>query len=108
MNDLVKAYYDHLRNNRIHDNLGIAIANGVWPFKVGPSEAYVHEDFERGRTLRVIVKGLPDHDFVMSLDLISLTREPDGGLSKIYERVFKHYRYRPALPVDDHIVLGEE
>jgi hypothetical protein len=108
MNDLVRAYYQHMRDKDSFENLGRAVVEGIWPFEPGKIDAYIHEDWGSGRTLRVYVENLPNHDFVMSLDLISLVQEPDGGLFKIYQRVFKHYRYRPALPVDDHIVLGEE
>jgi hypothetical protein len=90
------------------DILGTTVVEAISPFKPGRIVSYIHEDWGEGRTLRIEVGCLPNHDFVMSLDLISLTREPDGGLNKIYQRVFHHYRYRPSLPVDDHIVLGEE
>jgi hypothetical protein len=29
-------------------------------------------------------------------------------IKKMGEEAFKFYRYRPALPVDEHIILGEE
>lgn len=105
---LAGAFYNYTQDRQTFENLGIAVVEGVWPFKPGQIDAYIHEDWGSGRTLRVYVENLPNHDFVMSLDLISLTREPDGGLLKIYQRVFHHYRYRPSLPVGDHIVLGEE
>jgi hypothetical protein len=97
-----------LRGFDREDVLGRTVVEAIAPFKPGQIISYIHEDWGEGRTLRVTVEALPNHDFVMSMDLISLTREPDGGLNKIYKRLFKHYRYRPALPVDDHIVLGEE
>lgn len=108
MNDLVRSWYDHVSSERNFDNLGLAVLEGLKPFKPGKLEAYIHEDWGSGRTLRVCVDNLPNSDFVMSLDLISLTQAPDGGLFQIYQRVFKHYRYRPALPIDDHIILGED
>jgi hypothetical protein len=106
--DLRTALRDHMQNRATFENLGIAVQKGMWPFDPGKIDAYIHEDWASGRTLRVYVERLPQHDFVMSLDLISLVQQPDGGLSKIYHRIFNHYRYRPSLPVDDHIVLGEE
>lgn len=90
------------------DNLGIVVANAIFPFDPGRITTYVHEDWGSGKTLRVEVEAVKNHDFVMSLDLLSIVRAPDGGLNEIYQRVFKHYRYRPSLPVDDHIVLGTE
>jgi hypothetical protein len=109
MNDLVRGYYDSMRDNSIMKNLGEAIDIAIAPFKPGRIEAYVSEDFkEFGRSLQVTVESLPDHDFKMPLDIPSMVGEPDGGLQIIYQKVFHHYRYRPSLPVDDHIVLGEE
>lgn len=99
---------DWLHEKQSFENLGIAVAEGLWPFKPGKIDAFINEDWGTGRTLRVYVEAVRTHDFVMSLDLLSLTRESDGGLLKIYQRVFHHYRYRPSLPVDDHIVLGED
>ena len=101
LNDLWRGYAET-------DRLGATVVQAIFPFTPGRIVSYIHEDWGQGRTLRVEVENLPNHDFVMSLDLISITREPDGGLSKIYERLFKHYRYRPSLPVDDHIVLGTD
>ncbi len=108
MSALARAFVEQYPERSIMPNLGAAIDVAIFPFKSGKVTAYLSDDWvERGRTLIVEVENIPNYRFVMSLDLISLTHEPDGGLTKIYERVFKHYRYRPTIPPDDHIVLGD-
>ncbi len=108
MSALARAFVEQYPELSIMPNLGAAIDAAIFPFKSGKVIAYLSDNWvDRGRTLVVEVEKVPNYHFVMSLDLISLTREPDGGLSKIYERVFKHYRYRPTTPPDDHIVLGD-
>lgn len=49
---------------------------------------------------------LPEYSFSVKEDIIY--KDPEKIALDMAEEAFKFYRYRPALPVEDHIILGEE
>lgn len=86
-----------------------SIALGLAPWNPGKITSY----YEPGPTLNRFgptlifeIELLPTLKFVAYPD--TLRDDPDTMAFKIAQEAFKFYRYRPAVPVDDHIVLGEE
>ena len=84
-----------------------AIEAGLWPWRPGKITAYTEQNFIRyGPTLTFEVELLRNLPFVAYPDL--LRDDPDTAALKVADEAFHFYRNRPALPVDDHIVLGED
>jgi len=84
-----------------------SIALGMAPWNPGKITAWIDEAYSvQRRKLTFEIELLPNLKFVSYPDY--LRYDLDTMAFKIAEEAFKFYRYRPALPVDDHIVLGED
>jgi len=86
-----------------------SIALGMAPWNPGKITAF----YDPGPTLSHFgpkltfeIELLPKLVFITYPD--NLRDDPDAMAFKIAEEAFKFYRNRPALPVDDHVVLGED
>lgn len=93
--------------------LGAIIGQAVWPFKLGRATVWIDdgEFWARERTVKIDVERLPTHRFLFKFDERALSQayEPhDFLMESMREPLFNHFRYRPCLPVEDHIVLGED
>jgi hypothetical protein len=93
-----------------------AIEQGLAPFRTGKIVAYVsswggvaYVSSWGGWEPTVIfeVDKLPYMPFKFSIDRLDAMDDRQIYLEAA-EAAFKFYRYRPALPVDEHIILGEE
>lgn len=95
---------------RIH-NFGIIakrIGFALEPWKPGRITMYVNDQFRfTNDVVEVVVEVelLPDLPCVTYPQLLS---SEDEQVWLMADQAFKHFRYRPSLPVDDHIVLGED
>lgn len=82
----------------------------IFPFQPGRVVAFVSEnDFTSyGRTIQVTVENLRNHPYKHKVDDRVLVASPGIFSAMFYECLYLYYRNRPATPVDDHIVLGED
>lgn len=92
-----------VQTDREMKNLVAVVRLAISPFEPGDVLAFVNEN----RTVQVVVSNMPSCRFSTSLDSIEMGRAA-SVLEVIYEKVFQYFRHRPSLPVDDHIILGEE
>jgi hypothetical protein len=86
-----------------------SIALGLAPWNPGKITAFYDPGPSLSRfgpQVTFEVELLPNLPFVTYPD--ALRNDPDAMAFKMAEEAFQFYRNRPALPVDDHIVLGEE
>lgn len=99
------------RDTDVIDSLRRVIKHAVGLFHLGPYTFYLEEDLGRGRKLTVEAPGLPDYPFKYVLNTYELGRalDPHAYLYEtLREPLFNHFRYRPGIEPDDHIILGEE
>ena len=89
------------------------VAKGMAPFKTGVISMAIESEpdfLSRVRTLWVEVETLKRHPFRHKFDewMMLQAYYPDRDLlDAVSQPLFDHFRYRPAVPVDDHIILGE-
>lgn len=90
-------------------NPGVVIADAVskalWPWTPKKIDLAVVMDMQYDKLL-VEPWGFPMFAYPMD-PFYRMRLDPDEMAHKAAQAAFKFYRYRPALPVDDHIVLGE-
>jgi hypothetical protein len=85
------------------------VEDAIFPFRPGSVQLYTWYNIDYwNHTLKVVVELLPDHVFEFLLEGNELMKDEHAYLNKFYAALFKFYRYRPSLPVEDHIVLGED
>lgn len=97
---------EDLTIDRVHE----VISGAILPFQPTNIKVYFSEkDFYRegARILRIEVGNI-NHHFTMSIDRLMMSLPADQFLQEIYVLIFNHYRYRPTLPVEEHIQLGED
>lgn len=89
--------------------IGEAIEQSIWPWNAGKVVVHQSRDFKMssgtGIKLRFELNLLPDLPFVTYPNVLI---DPQEMAHEVAQSIFKFYRYRPAVPVDDHIILGEE
>lgn len=87
-------------------------AEGMWPFHTGTVTVWMDYNIDyMNHTLWVQIEEYPSAPFGHKIDdeLMYRSYQPELYLiESIREPLIKHFRYRPALPVDDHIQLGED
>lgn len=102
-----KEAYSRNRTDSLLNWIFQSIELGLWPWKPGKITAWTEQDFAQfGPKLTFEVEHFPNLPFVAYPDVIRY--DFDVMAYKVANEAFKFYRNRPALPVDDHIVLGEE
>jgi hypothetical protein len=85
------------------------VSDAIFPFNPGTIQLYTWYNIDMwNHTLKVVVERLPDHVFEFVLESSELMKDEWSYLNKFYGELFKHFRYRRALPVEDHILLGED
>jgi hypothetical protein len=85
-----------------------AIEAGLAPFRAGKIVAYISSWEGWERTVIFEVGKLPYMPFKFVLDNMLDSSNYKQIYADAAEAAFKFYRYRPALPVGDHIILGED
>lgn len=116
MGTLVEAWRQHQIDQHEKDmwnEVKSFVRAGMYPFHSGRiTMSWMEPGFEDlDRTLLIELEAVPNYPFKFKFDEAALFRawEPEAFfLESIARPVVKHFRYRPTLPVDDHIVLGEE
>ena len=93
--------------------LGKVVKLALWPFDGGNATISRYETGSFGYDLRfrIELEAFPDlpFEFVIDERQIYQAYYPEQFLfDSMKLPLFNHFRYRPSLPVDDHIVLGEE
>lgn len=89
------------------------IRQAIAPFDTGKITISIEEaGFSMsGRTLWFEIETLRSYPFRFKYDewVAYQAYDPVQYLfESVREPLFNHFRYRPSLPVDDHIVLGED
>lgn len=84
-----------------------AIDEALTPWRSGIVTVYRKDflEFVAGPKFQIEIELLPDLPFEFVPDFFL---DPVEMMFLIADKAFKFYRNRPALPVDDHIVLGED
>jgi len=83
------------------------IALGMWPFKTGNIIAWRTDNLSlEPNKLTFELENFRELPFVARQSLSDLNEYV--MTTRMAIEAFRFYRYRPALPVDDHIILGEE
>lgn len=99
---------------RLWEGVGRVIDSAIGPFKPGPLTMEIAPSETLGSniiTLRLIAKRLPNYPFSFALSMTAIDKAyfpEEYVFQAIRQPLFDHFRYRPSLPVDDHIILGEE
>jgi hypothetical protein len=88
-------------------------ALGMWPFKTGEVLVSWYDRGYLGLDLvfRIDVQAVPDYVFQYKFDerQIADAYFPEQFVfDSMKTPLLNWFRYRPSLPVDDHIVLGED
>lgn len=108
MNALAEAFLEQA-DSEIARTAGRIVDWAIFPFHSGKINVYTWYDVTYlNHKLKVTVECLPENDFAFTLNHRELVAYPDRYMDKFYSALFKHYRYRRTLPVEDHILLGEE
>lgn len=103
------------KNATIFQALGAVVKNAMAPFETGCvtlSISYADEVKWGETTLHVGLECLreqPPFRFKFDRRLLDLAHEPEEVIfASIAEDLFKYFRFRPSLPIEEHIVLGED
>lgn len=83
------------------------VKKGMAPWDPGRVDVFIHTNL-RSDEILIEPHGPLSAAFRYPIDPFDQMRlDPRQLALKVAEAAFKFYRYRPALPVDDHIILGE-
>lgn len=97
------------RESALSNAIVEAVNAGLAPWKPGRITLYLQQHIDTFDRIMVETELLGKLPFIYQLnpfDMISF--EPELMAAMVAETAFLFYRNRPALPVDDHIILGEE
>lgn len=83
-----------------------AVRCGMAPWEPGRIALYRSDDYLGDPEIAIRIERFPELIFKTTLNLWLM--DPAGMVADVAEKAFKFYRYREALPVEDHIILGEE
>lgn len=92
--------------------VGECIKKALWPW-TGEATLWMDDPnslagYERKICVEISlfpIERYPGHIFTYKLDVLG---DIISDVKKMGEEAFNFYRYRPTLPIDDHIILGEE
>jgi hypothetical protein len=95
------------------DRLSKIIREAMQPFVHGTVwiSIFPIDLFDDTVTLEIEIPALPWMPFRYKYSRSHMDRAyypNDYLITDIREDLFNHFRYRPSLPIDDHIILGEE
>lgn len=91
--------------------LGIVARFAMQPWDLGEVTVSIEDDYGSARKIWIEFSRLPGYPFRFMYDqwLAMQAYDPRAYLvDSMREPLFKHLRYRPCLPVEDHIILGED
>lgn len=115
-NDLALAFLEYSKKRKEADwvqRLCQVAELGMWPFKTGEITISRYEEGFMGSdmTFRIDVQAVPEHVFRYKIDerqVVAAYFPEEFIFESMAPALLTWFRYRPSLPVDDHIVLGEE
>lgn len=112
--DLAKAFAEQ-QQRRKDDlwarELGIVARFAMQPWDLGNVTISIEDDQRTVRTIWIEFENLRDLPFRFKFDewMVLKAFDPQAYLvDSMRQPLFEHIRYRPSLPVEDHIVLGED
>lgn len=109
MNQLLQAAWVDNYNHELIRRVGRVVDLAIFPFRSGQVQTYTWYDIDYNRyDIKVTVELFPEYVFAFPINYPKLLADPDIYMESFFEGLFKHFRYRPSLPVEDHIVLGED
>ena len=101
-------------DRRFVQRLGEVVKLAISPFNLGKATLWIEDYnnlFSGERVFCLELERLPNYPFKHKFNERDMMRDSDPE-AFIYESVgktlFNHFRYRPSLPVEEHIILGEE
>lgn len=103
LNELARSFAEQ-RERRLTQIIYEAVQDGLAPFEPGRIAIYVDQELSE-RWIAIKIEGLPNLTFKTKPDW--QLQDQTRILMSIAEKAFNFYRYREGLPVDDHIILGE-
>lgn len=83
-----------------------AVRSGLAPWEPGRIAMYRSDDYLGDPEIAIRIERFPELTFKATFDQWLI--DPTSMVTELAEKAFKFYRYREALPVEDHILLGEE
>lgn len=88
------------------------VHQGMWPFRAGRVTLGLDYNIDyMNHTLWVELEDYPDAPFSYKIDdrRMHQAYQPELFLiESVREPLIKHFRYRPRVEPDDHIILGED
>lgn len=105
----MSSMYLGLVSNNPMKVVGHRINQALAPWNAGGAVVYQSHSFEtRDIRITIEIELLPKLPFVCTINPINLSLLTEAELSRMIAReAFDFYWNRPTLPIDDHIVLGE-
>ena len=91
--------------------LGTVARLAMWPWDLGTVTIYLDDNQRSVRTIWIEFEHLRGYPFRFQFDELQMMQAYDPKaylIQSMHRPLFEHLRYRPSLPVDDHIILGEE
>lgn len=106
-----RQYEAQQKDRRWIAQLGDVARLAIWPWDLGNVQISIDDGMRSKRTIWIEFDKFPGLTFRYEFDQWLVLDELDFH-AYLYEAMrqplFNHLRYRPTLPVDDHIVLGED
>jgi hypothetical protein len=97
-----------IRQDPLVEHIGKIVDHAIAPFEPGQILVFQSNSDTYDIVLQVTVENLRKWPFRTTLSIQECLLGPSELTQLILDRVFRHFRYRPSLPVDDHIQLGED
>lgn len=97
--------YQRRLDRRLTQIIYEAVQDGLTPWKPGRIALYIDEHLH-DRSIAIKVESFPSLVFRTKPDWF--LQDATRMMMSIAEKAFNFYRYREALPVDDHVILGED
>lgn len=114
MSALAKAFAEAAvreRDSQWLSELGEVARRAIFPWDLGKVTVYIDDGERSHRTIWIEFEKFRDLPFKYKFDewVMMQAFDPQAYLRESMRLpLFEHLRYRPSLPVDDHIVLGED
>lgn len=98
------------QNGLVGAYVGMVVRDAISPFKTGQVTVSTNAEMDPSTVIfRVDVDAVSNHPFVKKIDRSAFDLHPPREMMvALYDELFNHYRYRPTLPIEEHIQLGED
>lgn len=89
--------------------IGRYIDKALAPWRTGGATAYMSDSMEtRNPKFTIVVNLLPYYPFTYEIDRFKIDKYGEEVAYEIAREAYKFFLNRPTLPIDDHIILGED